>query len=88
MVQNKEGMYKFYASLVETKDFYTKTVSFPSADDNMVKSSNPYYHNYEISIVTETMITEQKCHECLLLITVVNEAKMLEKSKFVIEVTQ
>ena len=76
--------------MVEAKDYYNKVVSHPTAESATLKSNNPYYYNYQFAILSENHISQAKCKECLLLITVERQAAAAgeEKSKFVIECTQ
>lgn len=77
--------------MVEAAKYWSGEVKFPTAEDKLIESSNPFYYLYQISVLSEESIRAAKCEECLLLISVVREKDSFDqgqKSKFVIEVTQ
>jgi hypothetical protein len=91
ILENRNGYYKFYGSIVEAKTYWAGNASFPDAKNHIIESSNPFFYLYQISILNDSQIATANCTECLLLLTIVREQDSYDvnqKSRFVIECTQ
>lgn len=56
ILHNRRGSFNFYGKVVEANKFWSSAVSHPTPSDNTLKSANPFYFDYQLAILTETMI--------------------------------
>ncbi len=70
ILENKNGNYDFFGKVVEANAYWNNSVVHPNSQSFVFKSVNPFYYNYQLYVLTENMIKETKCQECLLLLKV------------------
>jgi hypothetical protein len=54
ILESRTGYFKFYGAVVEASTYWKDKLNFayPSATSNTLKSTNPFYYSYQLSILT------------------------------------
>lgn len=61
ILENRNGFYKFYGKVVPAASYWSGSEKFPTAEDKLIESSNPFYYLYQVSVVSEEQIKAAKC---------------------------